>query len=149
MAHTTKVNGTDYTIKGGKVKVDGTDYSIKGGKAKINGTDYSISFGKVLTISGVADYMGSPISYVMVNEAFGEELQDGTYAFDNMNALYIGAYAKNSSNDKNCRIYLNGTVVQTQVCNNYNMTDLSIYNTISIEFTLIENKYTYCYITTT
>lgn len=43
-AHKTLVNGTVYTVKGGKCLVNGTVYSIKKGRTLIDGTGYDITF---------------------------------------------------------------------------------------------------------
>lgn len=43
-AHKTLINGTAYTVKGGKCLVNGTVYSIKKGRTLINGTGYDITF---------------------------------------------------------------------------------------------------------
>ena len=43
-AHKTLVNGTAYTVKGGKCLVNGTVYSIKKGRTLINGTGFDITF---------------------------------------------------------------------------------------------------------
>lgn len=43
-AHKTLVNGTVYTVKGGKCMVNGTVYSIKKGRTLIDGTGYDITF---------------------------------------------------------------------------------------------------------
>lgn len=44
MAHKTLINGTAYTVKGGKCLVNGTVYSIKKGRTLIGGTGYDITF---------------------------------------------------------------------------------------------------------
>lgn len=43
-AHKTLVNGTAYTVKGGKCMVNGTVYNILKGRTLINGTGYDIKF---------------------------------------------------------------------------------------------------------
>lgn len=43
-AHKTLVNGTAYTVKGGKCLVNGTSYDIKKGRTLIGGTGYDITF---------------------------------------------------------------------------------------------------------
>ena len=43
-AHKTLVNGTAYTVKGGKCLVNGTVYSVKKGRTLIGGTGYDITF---------------------------------------------------------------------------------------------------------
>ena len=44
MAHKTIINGTAYTVKGGKCLVNGTSYDIKKGRTLIGGTGYDITF---------------------------------------------------------------------------------------------------------
>lgn len=146
MAHTIKIDGTDYTIKGGKTKVDGTDYSIKGGKTKINGTDYSISFEKTITISGIDS---RTLCYIVFNDdwANGVILQDGTYPFTDTDYIDVVVNAIKSADNSYCKIYLNNSVVYSGG-GSYRLSNLSSYNTISISFTLMENRYFYAYITT-
>ena len=43
-AHKTLINGTAYTVKGGKCMVNGTVYNIKKGRTLIGGTGYDITF---------------------------------------------------------------------------------------------------------
>lgn len=43
-AHKTLVNGTTYTVKGGKCMVNGTVYNIRKGRTLIGGTGYDITF---------------------------------------------------------------------------------------------------------
>lgn len=43
-AHKTLINGTIYTVQGGKCRVNGTGYAIKKGRTLINGTGYDITF---------------------------------------------------------------------------------------------------------
>ena len=43
-AHKTLINGTAYTVKGGKCMVNGTVYNILNGRTLINGTGYDITF---------------------------------------------------------------------------------------------------------
>lgn len=43
-AHKMLVNGTAYTVQGGKCLVNGTSYSVKKGRTLINGTGYDITF---------------------------------------------------------------------------------------------------------
>ena len=43
-AHKTLINGTAYTVKGGKCMVDGTVYNILKGRTLIDGTGYDITF---------------------------------------------------------------------------------------------------------
>lgn len=44
MAHKTLINGTAYSVSGGKTLVNGTGYSIKNGKTLVGGTAYAIGF---------------------------------------------------------------------------------------------------------
>ena len=43
-AHKTLINGTAYTVQGGRCRVNGTSYDIKKGRTLINGTGYDITF---------------------------------------------------------------------------------------------------------
>ena len=43
-AHKTLINGTVYTVQGGKCRVNGTSYDVKKGRTFINGTGYDITF---------------------------------------------------------------------------------------------------------
>lgn len=47
----TRINGTNYSVAGGKIRIGGTNYSISGGRARIGGTNYNISFKREATIS--------------------------------------------------------------------------------------------------
>ena len=48
--HKTLVNGTAYTVKGGKCMVNGTVYNILKGRTLIDGTGYDITFPSALTM---------------------------------------------------------------------------------------------------
>lgn len=48
MSRKTKINGTEYTISGGKTKINGTEYTISAGKTKVGGTVKTISLSKPL-----------------------------------------------------------------------------------------------------
>ena len=48
--HKTLINGTAYTVKGGKCMVDGTVYSIKKGRTLIDGTGWDITFPEPLVM---------------------------------------------------------------------------------------------------
>lgn len=48
-AHKTLINGTAYTVKGGKCMVDGTVYNILKGRTLIDGTGYDIKFSEQQT----------------------------------------------------------------------------------------------------
>lgn len=51
-AHKTLINGTAYTVKGGKCMVNGTVYNILKGRTLINGTGYDITFAPSLPRKG-------------------------------------------------------------------------------------------------
>ena len=44
MAHKTLIDGTAYTVSGGRTLADGTSYNVKNGKVLVDGTEYDISF---------------------------------------------------------------------------------------------------------
>lgn len=48
MAHKTLIDGTAYTVSGGRTLADGTSYNVKNGKVLVDGTAYDISFVKPL-----------------------------------------------------------------------------------------------------
>lgn len=54
-AHKTLVNGTAYTVKGGKCMVDGTVYNILKGRTLIDGTGYDITFPSAVTMPAKGD----------------------------------------------------------------------------------------------
>ncbi len=69
MAHKTLINGTAYSVSGGKTLVNGTAYSIKNGKTLVGGTAYGIEFATPmanLTIECHA-LTGQVSSYITVN----------------------------------------------------------------------------------
>ena len=47
-AHKTLINGTAYTVQGGKCLVNGTAYTVQGGKCLVNGTAYDVKKGRTL-----------------------------------------------------------------------------------------------------
>lgn len=49
-AHKTLINGTAYTVKGGKCMVNGTMYNILKGRTLIDGTGYDITFPSAVTM---------------------------------------------------------------------------------------------------
>jgi hypothetical protein len=53
--HKTLVNGTAYTVKGGKCMVNGTVYSVKKGRTLIGGTGYDITFPAPLVMPAKGD----------------------------------------------------------------------------------------------
>lgn len=68
--HRTLINGTAYTVKGGKCMVNGTVYNIKKGRTLIGGTGYDIKFqnGYTWVLNENADFYSlqgaNPIEYV-------------------------------------------------------------------------------------
>lgn len=64
MAHKTLINGTAYTINGGKDLIDGTSYAKKQGNALIVGTAMSIPFSSGITLSTT-----TPGEILMLNES--------------------------------------------------------------------------------
>ena len=47
-AHKTLINGTAYTVQGGRCLVNGTGYTVQGGRCLVNGTGYDIKKGRTL-----------------------------------------------------------------------------------------------------
>ena len=73
MAHKTRINGTNYGIKGGKCRVNGTNYSIKKGRTLVGGTGYDILFTKTLGNMAVGESVylnesGSPVEFLIVHK---------------------------------------------------------------------------------
>lgn len=66
-AHKTLINGTAYTVQGGKCMVNGTVYNIKKGRTLIGGTGYDITFeeaiGKTWVINEKPDIPDSQVSW--------------------------------------------------------------------------------------
>ena len=64
MAHKTLINGTLYSVSGGRTLVDGTAYTIEGGKSLVNGTAYEIGF-RFITyeVNGGSMPSGYPTKY--------------------------------------------------------------------------------------
>ena len=60
MAQTTRIGGTNYSLKQGKALAGGTVYTIKQGKTRIDGTVYTIKMATdcTLTISGGSTQVG-------------------------------------------------------------------------------------------
>lgn len=69
-AHKTLVNGTAYTVKGGKCMITGTVYNIQKGRTLVGGTGYDIKFqnGYTWVLNENADFYSlqgaNPIEYV-------------------------------------------------------------------------------------
>lgn len=75
MAHKTLINGTAYTVKGGRDLIAGTGYAKKQGKTLIDGTEHAISFGIPLsTITpGAILYLnesGSPVPFYIAKHDY-------------------------------------------------------------------------------
>ena len=75
MAHKTLINGTAYTVKGGRDLIAGTGYAKKQGKTLIDGTEHDISFGIPLsTITpGAILYLnesGSPVPFYIAKHDY-------------------------------------------------------------------------------
>lgn len=60
--HKTLINGTAYTVKGGKCLVNGTSYSIKKGRTLIGGTGYDINFEPDVSKTWTFDTSKAPTS---------------------------------------------------------------------------------------
>lgn len=142
MAGKTKINGTNYTISGGKTKISGTNYSIVGGRTKINGTNYSISFSKKLTI------IGSDGDWTLVRLNNADKV-DGTYDYTDTSSVRVWVIAKDTAYSSYCRVYLNGTLVQSGD-GPYTISSPGQYNSITVEYKWQNyNTYPWAYITTT
>ena len=91
MAHKTLIDGTAYTVSGGRTLVDGTSYSVKNGKVLVDGTEYDISF--VLSPAVLDLWIGSNSNYNRINcimYANGYWVVGGVYFYsdDNDNTRY-------------------------------------------------------------
>ena len=90
MAHKTMIDGTAYTIKGGRTLVDGTAYAISNGRALVDGTGYDISFKKwvekqdtgVVTSSTsmiIAEKAGGKTLYLLKGTGYSFDASTGTF----------------------------------------------------------------------
>lgn len=113
MAHKTKINGTAYSIKGGKTKVNGTAYSIKKGMTKVNGTGYSIKFSKPVTVTKLASTNTSgyfKLTNVTTNTVLNNQSNSaGTFNCNTGEIIRVSGYV--SSTSGTVRVYLNGNLV--------------------------------------
>ena len=121
-AHKTLVNGTVYTVQGGKCMVNGTVYDIKKGRTLIGGTGYDILFGsnkiKVTITAPKTGYASVTIDGVRYSSAAELEVEPGTA---------IKCEVKGSATNVKRYIYRNGELVSSG--NAYSMTaekDVSI-----------------------
>ena len=75
MAHKTLIDGTEYSVTGGKTLVDGTEYSIKSGKTSINSTIYDVFFAsQIYTIEyDMSALWGSSYATILVNEEYYQD----------------------------------------------------------------------------
>ena len=84
MAHTTLINGTEYSICGGTTLINGTTYTISGGMTLVNGTAFSLSFGNpssgtfTFYIEVDGNY-GNPGTYEATTGMTWEEFCDSPY----------------------------------------------------------------------
>lgn len=84
--HRTLINGTAYTVKGGKCMVNGTVYNIKKGRTLIGGTGYDITFpsaGTKLSALGVGQSVFTNVSgvkkeFLVVHQGLPSSLYDSS-----------------------------------------------------------------------
>ncbi len=121
-AHKTLINGTAYTVQGGKCMVGGTVYNILKGRTLIGGTGYDILFGsnkiKVTITAPKTGYASVTIDGVRYSSAAELEVEPGTA---------IKCEVKGSATNVKRYIYRNGELVSSG--NAYSMTaekDVSI-----------------------
>lgn len=145
MAHKTLINGTAYTVKGGRDLIAGTGYAKKQGKTLIDGTEHAISFGIPLnTITpGAILYLnesGRPVPFYIAKHDYesalngaGRTLVVRKDCYDNRTFGKNNVY-ENSNMDK----WLNGTylklldkAVQTAIA-----TTKFYHTTLDYDFTL-------------
>ena len=118
MAHKTLINGTAYTVKGGRDLIAGTGYAKKQGKTLIDGTEHAISFGIPLsTITpGAILYLnesGNPVPFYIAKHDYesglngaGRTLVVRKDCYDNRqwHSSNVNAYASSAIDS-----WLNGT----------------------------------------
>ena len=118
MAHKTLINGTAYTVKGGRDLIAGTGYAKKQGKTLIDGTEHAISFGIPLnTITpGAILYLnesGNPVPFYIAKHDYesglngaGRTLLVRKDCYDNRqwHSSNVNAYASSAIDS-----WLNGT----------------------------------------
>lgn len=133
MAHKTRINGTNYSITGGKTKVGGTNYSVKGGKTLVGGTVRTISFGPELVSFSIFDgYMVPMCSYYMAEASMTfEDWINSDYFYsttDEWGSILNewGLTPENFSISNN-KVYLNG--VQLTVWDDNAMGFIDVYAT--------------------
>lgn len=112
MAHKTKINGTAYSIKGGKTKVNGTAYSIKKGMTKVNGTSRSITFGKAIELRTWAHSDSLLEDYIsIIDKSTNTQLA----VYDGSSATHINTVMSGSTLE--LKAYFNGRVSNAWYCN--------------------------------
>ena len=115
MAHKTKINGTTYSIKGGKTKVNGTAYSIKKGMTKVNGTGYAIKFSEPVKV--YSNGWSNSQSFIQVkNATTNVQYSTGStakwsYTAQTGDVIQVDGYVWSTSGSVN--IYLNGKLVKS------------------------------------
>lgn len=109
MAHKTRINGTNYSITGGKTKIGGTNYSVKGGKTLVGGTVRTISFGPELVDFCIFDGSMVPMECYFTAEV-------GMTWEDWINSDYVTPNDWGVTNGnfeiRNNLVYVNGTQIQ-------------------------------------
>ena len=126
-AHKTLVNGTVYTVQGGKCMVGGAVYNILKGRTLIGGTGYDIPFGsnkiKVTITAPKRGYASVTIDDVRYSSAAELEVDPGTA---------INCAVKGSATNVKGYIYRNGEAVGSS--NAYSMT---VEKDVSIELSYV------------
>lgn len=107
MAHKTLIDGTAYSVSGGKALVDGTAYSVKNGKTLVGGTVYEVGFGgdmATVTIKGTGrnSICYATIDGIIYTSAATLSVPVGTV---------ITCSVSDGGKDGSPAIYLNGTFI--------------------------------------
>ena len=119
MAHKTLINGTAYTVKGGRDLIAGTGYAKKQGKTLIDGTEHAISFGIPLsTITpGAILYLnesGSPVPFYIAKHDYESGLNgEGRTLVVRKDCYDMRAFSTNNNN-----AYAN-SFLDSWLCNTY------------------------------
>ena len=117
MAHKTLINGTAYTVKGGRDLIAGTGYAKKQGKTLIDGTEHAISFGIPLnTITpGAILYLnesGSPVPFYITKHDYESGLNGaGRTLVVRKDCYDIRAFGKDNA--------YAGSALDSWLCNTY------------------------------
>lgn len=109
--HKALINGTSYTVKGGKCMVDGTAYSIKKGRTLIDGTGYDITFPERETKlsaldvghSVFANVNGVRKEFLVVHQGLPSSLYDASC--DGTWLLMKDIYERKTYNSSNANAY--------------------------------------------